>query len=161
MATGELAKRFEKSEGWGTPIAFSPDSKLAVLGKYDPKEKKSHLVLVEAASGKEVRPLDVWGEAIGFTPDSRRLVVGSNEPDLGREVKFALLELATGRVLSSTQFGSIYSPTFAFSPDGRLVFTGTGIYPGGGAEHMKLRLWDLAKGDLVRTLDDSPWAVGR
>jgi WD40 repeat protein len=157
VATGKLGWAFEQLEDGEPPIAFAPDSKSAILGKYDPEGKKHHLVLVEVPSGKVVREFDLWGEPISISADGRRLAVGRYEQDMGKEVKFTHLDLATGRMLANKEFGSFSRPTFAFSPDGHLAFTGIVI----GNNVMELRLWDLAKGELVRQLDDSPWTLGQ
>jgi hypothetical protein len=67
-------------------------------------------------------------------------------------------------VLSSARFDSLFGSAFAFSPDGRLAFAGTGFYTAGRSarkEPMRLSLWDLPEAKRDRFFDDSPWAAER
>jgi WD40 repeat protein len=151
LTTGELARSFPKAELWEGPAAFSPDGKLATANVYDPKTKKAYQVLWEVDSGKEKGRFPLVASAITFTPDGRRLIVGIQTPQTDKSLK--VVEIASGRVLLSAPVDSVN--IFAFSPDARLAFTGSGGYsPGGGGSTIKLQLRDLTSGKLLRSLSD-------
>src|SRR5207244_3549687 len=115
LGSGRLIRGFAREHGWGGPIGFSPDSKFAVLGFYDPKEIKSQfLVIWDLASAREVTRLPV-PSAFVIMPDSKSLLAAH------RDGKVRRWNLTTGKEAWSVvvdpqgRFGF-----FAFSHDGEL-----------------------------------------
>ncbi len=59
-------------------IELSPDGRLVACGS----ETKGNVVLLDAATGEEVRTLDVSGSGLAFSPDSKSLAVWIRVPGL-------------------------------------------------------------------------------
>jgi WD40 repeat protein len=50
----KLLFTLDRSDGWGAPITFSPDSKFAIVGQWEEGSDNNGLVFLEPAKGKEV-----------------------------------------------------------------------------------------------------------
>jgi WD40 repeat protein len=82
VATGRVVRSLNANEGWGSPVAFSPDGKVALSRKNKQAqfgEMRGHLLLWDVASAKSIRRLE--GElnplSLGpvlFTPDGKRVL---------------------------------------------------------------------------------------
>jgi hypothetical protein len=95
------------------------------------------LLLLNAATGKELRRFDCWA---GFapSPDGRHFASGSKEETV------RLRESATGKELY--RLGRHWQwPRFAFSPDGKTL-TWAGV-------DRTVRLWEVASGKVRRQLE--------
>jgi WD40 repeat protein len=163
-ATGELIHRFDKSGRWGWPVVFSPDGTLAATGhsevirpKGEGKDKRARLrnelILWKVATGEEIGRLPGGANAVAFTPDGKRLAVVNSE---GLKV----WEVASGREVWSQREGATDQFGFTLSPNGKVAFSASGSYMVGAGRVIKLRLWDMTNGKLLRTLEDRPWASG-
>jgi serine/threonine protein kinase/dipeptidyl aminopeptidase/acylaminoacyl peptidase len=124
-------------------LAFSPDAKRLATFNRDPR-----LRLWDVESGKMTLDLPA-SEAINlsgrvplFSPDGS--ILASGEMD-GR---IRLISLATGGIREiPAPAGRPETGALAFSPDGRLLATGHSASDG------KIRLWDVATGNLAATLE--------
>jgi RNA polymerase sigma factor (sigma-70 family) len=128
-ATGKVRTVLEGHTELVQSLAFSPDGKRLASASHDKTVK-----VWDTATGKEVRSFAVTDDrgcamSVTFSPDGKTLAVGYAKGPGDEGVK--LMEVATG-----TEVGSLAGFRAAFSPDGKMVATGTidGV----------LRLWEVA-----------------
>jgi RNA polymerase sigma factor (sigma-70 family) len=131
--------------GWGEAVLFTPDGKQLVSGGVTPR-------VWEVATGKEVRPFDIprqyFGGAVALSPDGTVLAAA----DGGGAIH--LLDLATGKALGQLAGHKEPITTLAFSPDGKLLASGSEInWPPHGQEN-PVKLWDVAARKELRQLAD-------
>ena len=125
-------------------VAFSPDGKLlAVCGggqsSMEPLPVGGDVLVLQADTGKEALRLKGGFLRTAFSPDGKYLAtVGDG---------MRVWELGSGKEIDSVSFGGDigpFSPSVAFSPDGRwLAFNSKGKKP--GAEQVVLREWAVKK----------------
>ena len=122
-------------------VAFSPDGTLLASGGGDGVGEYGELVLWDLKSKHLRRSLLGAGEqqvwAVAFTPDGKRLVSGQ----VNGKVK--VFDVASGASAGEMEAGESLR-SIAISPDGGILATGT---------RQSLKLWDLAKKALMRTLE--------
>lgn len=142
-------------------LAFSPDGKTLLAGFGDQglpwmlavSSNTPPAKLWDISTGELVRTLDGAYSAVAFSKDGSKLIAGSytysnyvdgiatyGVPSQARAVVFAA---ATGQPLMSFEIGDESLFEVAISPDGTRVMT---------AGYNKVRLWDLATGQLQHTL---------
>jgi WD40 repeat protein len=136
VRTGRVLRAFEYEEEWQGPVAFSPDSRLALVGRSRDGAPDA-LVLLELPVARELKAIkeDAYTTAVAFTPDGRRLLWAGLPT---RTMK--LRDLASGRTVSSARLGAL-ATAVAFSSDGRLAAEAGGINDG-----VYVRLWDPVNG---------------
>ena len=122
-------------------VAFSPDGTLLAGGGGDGVGEYGELVLWDLKSKHLRRSLLGAGEqqvwAVAFTPDGKRLVSGL----VNGKVK--VFDVASGASAGEMEAGESLR-SIAISPDGSILATGT---------RQTIKLWDLAKNALKRTLE--------
>src|SRR5262245_50660759 len=137
--------------------ALSPDGRLLASAGAD-----RQILVWDLATGKlrhqmKNQPFKV--SALAFSPDSSTLSSGSGDKLV------RLWDTATGRLRRSLAGHGGWVCTIAFSPDGKTLASGScdwGFHrghdwprPGGNdREACEWRLWDLASGELLRTVTD-------
>ena len=151
-------------------MAFSPDGKIVLMGgavMVSRLHAKNTTHLWEVDTGKQFGPT-LQGGAIAFSPDGRTILThrigptpqgkgGALSPDRGKALGSAggvgLWDVATGKQPKSTLKHSIPVVAAAFSPDGKIVLTGSGLASNDGdwrnGKDMEGRLWETATGKQV------------
>jgi WD40 repeat protein len=140
-----LSLKREGPWSWGPPVAFSPDSKRFVAGRWS---GILMLFLWDAQTGERVRQMgEIWVNptpAAAFTADGKHLLVVSS----GRLERIAV---ADGKPVWTVPIPKdvFYA---AFTPDGTLALTVRGTMRQRGGERMTFTLWDTALGEKLREL---------
>jgi WD40 repeat protein len=178
VGSGELVRAFAKSDYGGTGlVVLSPDGKRALSAHVAPfSAPKCSTNLWEVQTGKAIHSFENsegWTAPMDFSPDGKQAIIDRYDSE-ERKDRLVLWDIAGAKLVKEFKIGA---DVVSFTPDGRSVvvgshhdgrevrltlmdLTGTGFWPSGD-EPTKLRLWDLSKGELLRTLDDSSWANGR
>jgi WD40 repeat protein len=96
------------------PLAFSPDGKLLAASTL---RIPGQVVLCEAASGREIRRLELpaFANGLAFAPDSKTLAVGT------REGTIILFDPGNGSMRGTFTAHSSQITRLAYAPDGRTV----------------------------------------
>ena len=156
-ATGQHLRTIEDR---ASSVAFSPDGHLFAGSAY------GSVKVWDPVTGESLRTLRCAAIAMAFSPDGRILaIVDSSTAQLwdsatGQHLR--TLTLTHDKVIESPYSyapwfsyapwrGLLPSPGLAFSPDGRIIAT--------GSSGSKVRLWDPATGQHLRTIDDHKKAV--
>lgn len=146
-ATGGFVRELDGHKVEVTAVAFSPDSKFVYSG-----DANGRGVLWSRETGEQLQRLDWHTSKIAaarFTPDGDRLLTASDDKNVcqwdvsklaGDPAAVALLE-----PLQLKHTDSVIS--LDLSANGRLALT--------ACDEGKLRIWDVAKGVLVRTFDST------
>ncbi|HVS38879.1 MAG TPA: PQQ-binding-like beta-propeller repeat protein [Gemmataceae bacterium] len=142
--TGETLRSFRVAQGTVRAVAFSPDGKLIASLDVDDDAPPS-VGLWDAATGKELRKLPSLGAAGWiadpvFSPDGKRLAFADDYDGL-----LHMWDVETGKDAAQVGEHRAMLCTAAFAPDGRTALTGC-------ADHV-VRVWDAAKGTVLRRID--------
>lgn len=155
-------RTFQADKNGGVPVALSPDGTLVACISFVREEGKidggtAVLRLGRLDSGQEVGRItdegndQFWDAA--FSPDGKILVVSrSSVRDFhGHQHGHRLLfwEVASGKRFLKIDLPE-WTPTLAFSPDGKLLATASG--PCWPKNDYTIRIWDITLGKLLEEL---------
>jgi RNA polymerase sigma factor (sigma-70 family) len=113
----------------GCPMVFAPDGKSLVSCDRD-----KGIRIVDTATGKESRRIEVQGESIScfaLSPEGKTIITGSWESPVLRQ-----WDVSTGKELRQIATGAKDTSVLAFSSDGKTLAAVTG--------QTDIRLWDAA-----------------
>ncbi len=157
-ATGAVVVTFrtlggqDASLGGWSPISYSPDGKTVMTSQ------RGEIRVWDVASGREVGPLIVseklYTEGVALSPYGRLLATGGIVYRPVQEVldpPIRLWELASGREVATLVGHSESTLCLAFSPDGRLLASGSGDQWSNG-DHTA-RIWDVGTGRELRRFE--------
>jgi RNA polymerase sigma factor (sigma-70 family) len=133
---------------------FSSDGRTLAAILYKVGTRNTSVDLWEVATGKLLRHLDVSGHvppgAVAFSPDNRFLAISNTSTIMGLQDQKGgavhLWEMATGKEVRTWTPDPTETYALAFSPDGKLLATGSGFGP--------IRLWETATGKELRQCQD-------
>ncbi|HLL75154.1 MAG TPA: TIR domain-containing protein, partial [Pyrinomonadaceae bacterium] len=142
--TGELRQTLADLEAAVLSLAFSPDGRLLAVGlNYSPGQLHFSLLVFEVSDGVagEIRqtltnPHSAFSSVV-FSADGKTLLGGGQPARLWDTEDWSLKN-------ESIDPGT--NPSFALSPDGRLLATG-------GTNENPIKLWDAETGELKLTLE--------
>jgi WD40 repeat protein len=160
MALWEVGKP-KPARVWGRDSrwfsgGFSPDGRRLLSGYHTIKEDiwKTHLVLWDLESGKEVWQIRGWG-ADQFTPDGKQILALRDVPE--NRISFGRLDAATGKLLWET--GPLPHPVggLSFSADGTRAVVTWGDRRPGRDPGITLQVWDATTGKSLRQWQIAVW----
>ncbi|HEY2911285.1 MAG TPA: WD40 repeat domain-containing protein, partial [Gemmataceae bacterium] len=154
---------FQGKEGRVCDFAFQPRGSLAAIAT-----ALGSVQIFDLDSNTLVRALPpqkgVWSLALAFSPDGRRLAVGHGTVSAGNPTKTSpvvIYDVATGAVIQTIPGFLDGAWSVAWSPDGRRLATGSGLY-----QHRpklgEIKIWDTQTWELVYDLKghrDCVWSV--
>ncbi len=140
------------------PLKYSPDGRY-LLACHSANENDVVIHVWDVQTGDTVHEVDapktVECGAIRFTPDGQQLVrVGS----IGRKPNDSIFVYGTKdwRPVWSMRTLPYYPTSLALSPDGKFAAVGGNTYGTGIPQQPQIRIVDLAKHAVVRTIDAFP-----
>src|SRR5262245_43324776 len=131
-------------------IACSPDGKTLAASDVNDEAGVSSVKLWDVSKRKVIATLGGRAShvaSVAFSPDGKTLAVSSRDQDDGLTVK--LWDVATGKEKSSIRAHAHQFCPMTFSPDGKTLATGgenagKTSMGGGRADHLGVKLWDVA-----------------
>jgi WD40 repeat protein len=142
VATGrELFEKFQGSDGWVRPVAFSQEGRTLLTAW----QSGDGVTVWDTSTGQQQRHLNLPGAGIElFSPDGRRVVTSGP----GNEV-CQIRDIASGRELSRLRKEKSLGPELSvtFSPDGKWLVS---------KNDQGLHVWDAATGKHLRELTPQP-----
>src|ERR1035438_3219017 len=127
-------------------VAFSPDGKVIAVGSWQ------EVRLLDAATQQEVGKFAATSDmvrALAFSRDGRRLAVAGGSPARFGEVQ--VWDVASRKQIAQWRGHDDCIYAVAFSPDGSRLAT--------GSYDKLVKIWNVANGELVRTLKEHSDAV--
>jgi WD40 repeat protein len=143
--TGQLKQTLPDLGSEVTSVAYSPDGNLlAVALNYNSTLNNYPVIVVDTQAGKfgEIKQRltqHSWPTAfVAFSPDGKILFDGDTRT-------LNLWDTGTWTLKHAYPMGEI-NPSFALSPDGKLIATG-------GTNENPVKIWDAGSGELKQTLN--------
>ena len=134
VASGEELRAVEAEGDWD--VFFAPD---------DEHVASTEGLICDIASGDQVQSLEVIGGHATFSPDGCWMAsAGFNAPIL-------VWNVGTGETVQTLEGHTDRVFGMAFSPDGRLLATGSGMGPSDVSD-FTVKIWDLETGQKLRSL---------
>ncbi len=157
--TGKIVRSFAMERYSGALVGIFPDGRRAFAAHPTPQGQAPRLGIWEVSTGKEVAQLEApRGATDVFATDNAHLLFSGPQT-------LTYVDCARGEPVWRDPPEKIDDSLWssAVSPNGKLAFTGCGsigIAPrdsngvASGGDGMKLTLWDLEKGEVLRNLSD-------
>lgn len=140
LKSGKQIHTFKVHDDLVTSVAFSPDSRFALIG-----QESGRLSLWEIASGRHIRTfpekdkglVSGTARAVAFSSDGRYVLCGT------LDAKVRLWEVNTGKLIRVMEGKSEWLNVVALSPDGTRALA--------GGPDMTVKMWDCATGAILAT----------
>jgi len=143
LSSGRKIASFSAEEDKGAQaLALTADGKMAVTG-----HKDGVVRLWDTATGKEVRSFAASGEPVVSVSLDRANVLMAAGDKVGG---ISVWNLKTGNRIASFEHGEAVNS---------LAFLGEGSLLGSAGEDGIIKIWDTAKGKILRTLEEGDGAV--
>jgi WD40 repeat protein len=153
LQTGQVVITVPGFKGRIATAAYSPDGRLLAAALGDPDERVPGMVRIwEPAAGTQryTLPALAGQPEAAFSPDGKLMVTVTNSKRRPGEIRLwnPATGEALGQIAGTPELQNVTA--MALSPDGRSLVTGHGDLAGPvAAGQGKLKLWDLAKKQLV------------
>jgi RNA polymerase sigma factor (sigma-70 family) len=155
---GKEIQQIKDVPNGGMALCFSPDSKALACSIEGRNRTKLALHLWDVASGKERTRFDVriaessYWSCLTFSPDGKVLAFAVQ----GRNTSLVCLwDTASGKELGRYAGHRLWVGALAFSPDSKLVASGTLLHPLNhhGQKDCSIHVWEAATGRLIRRFE--------
>jgi WD40 repeat protein len=147
VSTGQRVREFPSDEYWGSPVAFSPDGKLALASRWEKHTHKDYLTIWRLIDGKEIVRIPAEAGETVFTPDGKGLVGQTHVSH-----NLTRWDVMSGKVNWSIELDHAAVDALAFAPGARWVLSCAGSDAPGSDDTISVKVWDAPKGKLVRVL---------
>ena len=142
--SSELEKRIGTHYGIST-LEFRPDGQVLAAG--GAMDEQAKLTLWDVDSRKLLVNLDSLIEKIAWSPNGQLLACGADQA--------VLRDGSSGEILRTFNGHDDWVTCLTFSPDGKLLATGT------GSEDGNLRVWNVFSGKLNAVLSKQGWQASQ
>jgi WD40 repeat protein len=134
--SGQLVRAFEGLKSWSISIAFSPDGRSLVAGDQD-----GAILFWDVTSGQLLRTLkqEALVTCLALSPDGRMMATAT--------LDIYIWNLQTGQIVQTLKGHENLVSSVAFSPDGNFLIS--------GSWDRSARIWSLASGESLHTLEAS------
>jgi WD40 repeat protein len=152
LGTRKAIWTWEGKEGWGGPLAFSPDGTLILISKTTnagTDKQRGHFVLFDAMTGKLVSKLEGMGSSPAFLPGGNQVMAHSGDAvrvwdvRTGKEVR-ALSVYPGERMSWQRRPTKEEVEAFVFSADGRSAALVTGNNGLSREDTLTVKVWDIS-----------------
>jgi WD40 repeat protein len=140
VATGRLV--WEKPQGTGRKLAFSPDGKTLAIGGY----YNQVITLWDLEKDEEIRELSQNARSLAFSTDGKLLAAA------GGDKIVRIWDPQSGKLIRQFAGHKAELYAVAFSADDRRLASAGGY--GGNSKDNEIRLWDVATGEQLGIFTD-------
>ena len=160
LKTGKLLRSWDTAPYLVTEVLFSPDGKMIVSAGCEEQDRceRSYIKFLNTSNNEVVRSLEIHSQSLdslAISPDGKILASGGCDEQNGHHCEkgsITFWEVNSGKFLRTFESCPGYLDSLSFSPDGKLIASGSEweISSTGGGHNIKI--WDIQTGKLLRTI---------